>query len=192
MPQEFDASSEFKDKKIVLVSVPGAFTPGCQARHIPPYLENLNKIVEKGVDLVVVIAYNDSWVMSAWGKVNGVTGDSKIKFMSDTKTQLSKANGWMAGMGERTGRWAMIIEKDGTISYAEQEDSPRQVTVSMQKVSNILKIELIALGFWCRSSSLEVMSDDCMPAVLQVLPWRRLTWWQYECFARLYIMIHLV
>ena len=80
--------------------------------------------------MVVVIAFNDSWVMAAWGKVNGVTGDSKIKFMSDTKTQLSKQMGWMAGMGERNARWAMIIEKDGTVSYAEREPGPGQVTVS--------------------------------------------------------------
>jgi len=61
MPQEYDASKEFAGKKVVLVSVPGAFTPGCQAFHIPPYLENLDKIVQKGVDIVLVIANNDAW-----------------------------------------------------------------------------------------------------------------------------------
>lgn len=76
IPEEFDASKEFKGKKVVLVSVPGAFTPGCQARHLPPYIENIHKLADKGVDLVVVIAYNDSWVMSAWGKVNGKTRES--------------------------------------------------------------------------------------------------------------------
>ena len=80
----------------------------------------------------MIIAFNDSWVMSAWGKVNGVTKDSKILFMSDTKTKFSEQIGWMAGMGERNGRWAMIIEKDGKISYAETEKSPREVTVSNQ------------------------------------------------------------
>ena len=75
MPQEYNASEEFKGKKVILVSVPGAFTPGCQGRHLPPYLENIDKIAEKGVDLVVVIAFNDAWVMSAWGKVNGTSPD---------------------------------------------------------------------------------------------------------------------
>lgn len=64
MPQEYDASKEWADKKVVLVSVPGAFTPGCQARHLPPYINNLDKILEKGVDLVAVIAFNDAWVVS--------------------------------------------------------------------------------------------------------------------------------
>lgn len=72
MPQVYDASKEWKGKKIVLVSVPGAFTPGCQARHLPPYINNLDKLIENGVDLVAVIAFNDSFVMQAWGKVNGV------------------------------------------------------------------------------------------------------------------------
>lgn len=130
MPQEYNASKEFAGKKVVIVSVPGAFTPGCQAFHIPPYLQNLDKLQSQGVDLVVVIASNDAWVMSAWGKVNGVKQDSKILFMSDTKTFFSKAHGWEAGMGDRNGRWAMIVEKDGTVSYAENESNPRQVTVS--------------------------------------------------------------
>ncbi|KAK5000079.1 hypothetical protein LTR28_013180, partial [Elasticomyces elasticus] len=51
-------------------------------------------------------------------------------FMSDTKTMFSQKYGWPAGMGDRNGRWAMIIEKDGTISYAENEKSMRDVDVS--------------------------------------------------------------
>ena len=90
MPAPFKASEEFKGKKVVIVSVPGAFTPGCQAFHIPPYMENINKIAEKGVDMVVVIASNDAFVMSAWGKVNGATKDSKVKFMSDVSTCKSR------------------------------------------------------------------------------------------------------
>lgn len=51
-------------------------------------------------------------------------------FLADTKTKFSENYGWAAGMGDRNGRWAMIIEKDGTVSYAENESDPRQVTVS--------------------------------------------------------------
>lgn len=71
LPEVFDASKEFKGKRVILVSVPGAFTPGCQARHLPPYIENLDRLTEKGVDMVVVIASNDCFVMNAWGKANG-------------------------------------------------------------------------------------------------------------------------
>jgi len=47
----------------------GAFTPGCQGTHIPPYIEKFSELKSKGIDKVAVIAYNDAWVMSAWGKV---------------------------------------------------------------------------------------------------------------------------
>jgi alkyl hydroperoxide reductase 1 len=57
----------------------GAFTPGCSARHLPPYIENLKTIKDKGVDVVAVIAFNDAWVMSAWGKANGVKGDDIVR-----------------------------------------------------------------------------------------------------------------
>lgn len=56
----------------------GAFTPGCSVRHLPPYIENLSEIKSKGVDLVIVIAFNDAWVMSAWGKANSVKGDDLV------------------------------------------------------------------------------------------------------------------
>ena len=62
----------------------------------------------------------------------------KILFLSDSKTQYSKQIGWMAGMADRNGRWAMIIEKDGTISYAEQEQDPRQVTVGVITYQGII------------------------------------------------------
>lgn len=83
-PQAYNASSEFANKKVVLVSVPGAFTPGCQALHLPPFVQKISDLESKGVDLVVVIASNDAFVMSAWGKVNGVTGDSMYPFPSSS------------------------------------------------------------------------------------------------------------
>ena len=83
-----------------MVSVPGAFTPGCQAHHLPPYIQKLGELKSKGVDVVAVIASNDSWVMNAWGKVNGSKGDD-VLFFSDTKTFFSKNYGWAAGMGDR-------------------------------------------------------------------------------------------
>ncbi|EKG13752.1 hypothetical protein MPH_09059 [Macrophomina phaseolina MS6] len=128
-PTELDANKEFAGKKVVLVSVPGAFTPGCQAYHVPPYIEKLGELQAKGVDAVYIIAFNDAFVMNAWGKVNKANG-KPIYFVSDDKTFFSKNYGWQAGMGDRNGRWAMVIEKDGTISYSENESNPSQVTVS--------------------------------------------------------------
>ena len=57
----------------------GAFTPGCSVRHLPGYIENLDKIKSKGVDIVAVIAFNDAWVMNAWSKANGIKNDDIVR-----------------------------------------------------------------------------------------------------------------
>ncbi|PGH08658.1 hypothetical protein AJ79_05940 [Helicocarpus griseus UAMH5409] len=125
IPQAYDASKEWADKKVVLFSVPGAFTPGCSAQHLPGYIQNLAQIKAKGVDVVAVIAYNDAFVMSAWGKANKITGDD-ILFLSDADAVFSKNIGWV--MGDRTARYALIIDH-GKVAYAEKEPG-RDVTVS--------------------------------------------------------------
>ena len=70
---------EFANKKVVLFSVPGAFTPGCSAKHLPGFIENLSTLKTKGVDVIACIAYNDAFVMSAWGKANGIKDDSIVR-----------------------------------------------------------------------------------------------------------------
>ena len=59
-------------------SYTGAFTPVCSANHVPEYIQKLPELRAKGVDQVAVLAYNDAYVMSAWGKANGVTGDDIV------------------------------------------------------------------------------------------------------------------
>lgn len=93
----YDANKEWAGKKVVLVSVPGmlqastsnvsgakcliigAFTPGCSAYHLPPYIQKLKELQAKGVDIVAVIASNDGFVMQAWGKVHKVIGDDIVR-----------------------------------------------------------------------------------------------------------------
>ncbi|KIW89744.1 uncharacterized protein Z519_09901 [Cladophialophora bantiana CBS 173.52] len=116
IPQNYNASKEWADKKVVLFAVPGAFTPGCSVRHLPGYIEALQDIKGKQVDLVAVLAYNDAWVMSAWSKANGIKDE--ILFLSDPETKFSKSIGW--NLGERCARYAMIIDH-GKIVYAEKE-----------------------------------------------------------------------
>jgi alkyl hydroperoxide reductase 1 len=71
--------TEWANKKVVLFALPGAFTPACSGSHLPGYIENLDKLRAKGVDQVAVLAYNDPYVMSAWGKANGVKDDSIVR-----------------------------------------------------------------------------------------------------------------
>ncbi|KAL8820170.1 MAG: hypothetical protein Q9223_001560 [Gallowayella weberi] len=124
MPQEYNASQDFADKKVVLFAVPGAFTPGCSIRHLPGFIEHQSEIKSKGVDLIIVIAFNDPWVMSAWAKANNIK--EEILFMTDSDTRFSKSIGWTKG--DRAGRYAIVIDH-GKITYAENEPGG-DVTVS--------------------------------------------------------------
>jgi len=126
IPQTYNASKEWADKKVVLFAVPGAFTPGCSVRHLPGFIQHLDEIKAKGVDLVAVTAFNDAWVMNAWSKANKVQNDD-ILFLTDVDTKFSKKIGWT--MGERTARYALIIDH-GKITYAEKESSGGDVSVS--------------------------------------------------------------
>ncbi|KAG5664504.1 hypothetical protein KAF25_008238 [Fusarium avenaceum] len=125
-PIAYNASQEFKNKKVVLVSVPGAFTPTCSASHVPSYLENIDKLKAKGVDNVIVIAYNDPFVMSGWAKANGIHDDS-ILFMTDGAAKFSTSIGW--SLGERTGRYAIAID-NGKIVYASKDEDTKSIEAS--------------------------------------------------------------
>ncbi|KAL1970346.1 hypothetical protein VTN77DRAFT_5506 [Rasamsonia byssochlamydoides] len=127
IPVAYNASKEWADKKVVLFALPGAFTPVCSARHVPGYIENLPKLKEKGVDVVAVLAYNDAYVMSAWGKANQVTGDD-ILFLSDPDAKFSKSIGWADEEG-RTGRYAIVLDK-GKVIYAQREREKNILEVS--------------------------------------------------------------
>lgn len=117
IPINYNASTEWADKKVVLFSVPGAFTPTCSENHVPGYIQNLAKLKEKGVDVVAVIASNDPFVMSAWGKVNEVKGDDLL-FLSDPDARFSSSIGWSSG--PRTGRYAIVVDH-GKVTYAQIE-----------------------------------------------------------------------
>ncbi|KAK9473687.1 Redoxin, partial [Dipodascopsis tothii] len=119
IPISLDFDKKFADKKVVIVSIPGAFTPTCTANHIPPFVANIAELEGKGVDAVIVLAANDPFVMSAFGKANGV-GESSIIFAADPAAEFSKSIGYSVDLGgafgTRTGRYAIIVDK-GVVTY---------------------------------------------------------------------------
>ncbi|KAM5460338.1 peroxiredoxin type-2 [Microsporum canis] len=131
-PQTYEASKLWADKKVVLVAVPGAFTPTCTVNHLPGFIAKLSELKAKGVDIVAFIAYNDPFVMSAWGKANNVTGDD-ILFLSDSGSKFSKSLGWTVH-DDRTARYAIVIDH-GKVTYAEKEASPPALSVSLFQTS---------------------------------------------------------
>jgi len=122
------STDEWKGKKIVLVGVPGAFTPGCQERHVPPFIQEVKKGSLKVP--VYVVANNDMFVMSAWGKV---LKGGDIKFIADCSSTWLKEAGLTQdltalGLGVRAKRFALIID-DMKVTYAGIE-SGRDIEAS--------------------------------------------------------------
>ncbi|KAF5093758.1 hypothetical protein DV451_005149 [Geotrichum candidum] len=131
IPTVYDTEKEFANKKVVIVSVPGAFTPTCTANHIPPFIQKVNEIKAKGVDDIIILSANDPFVQAAWGKALG--GADKLIFASDGNAAFSEAVGLSVdlssrGFGKRTARYAIIVDHN-KVTYVEQEPGPG-VTVS--------------------------------------------------------------
>jgi peroxiredoxin len=128
----------FKGRKVVLVAVPGAFTPTCHRNHLPGYVQKLDEIKAKGVDAVLVTAVNDIFVMEAWAKSAGAEG---IEFLSDGNGDFAKAirltmDGSGFGLGLRSQRYSMVVE-DGVVTALNVEDTPSKAQIS--GAENILK-----------------------------------------------------
>jgi len=124
-PAEVTTDELFKGKKVVLFSVPGAFTPTCSNQHLPSYLKNFDKIKAQGVDTVACMAVNDAFVMDAWGKDRGV-GD-KIKMLADGNGEYTKAlglelDGSKFGLGSRGKRFSMIVD-NGVVKELNIDES---------------------------------------------------------------------
>ena len=85
-----DTVSFFEGKKLVLFSVPGAFTPTCSEKHLPGFIEHFEAFREKGVG-VACMSVNDVFVMDAWGKDRAV-GD-KVLMLADGNGDFTKALG---------------------------------------------------------------------------------------------------
>ena len=114
----------FAGKKIVIFSVPGAFTPTCSAKHLPGFIEQADAIKAKGVDEIACFAVNDVFVMHAWGENTGA-GD-KVTMLADGNGDFTKAIGLEMdasgfGMGLRSLRFSMIVD-NGTVSELNVEE----------------------------------------------------------------------
>ncbi len=128
-----DRSTEqlFGGKKVVLFSVPGAFTPTCSMKHLPGFVQQAAAIRAKGVDTIVCLSVNDAFVMGAWGKDQNV-GD-KVVMAADGNGEFAKAlgldfDGSKFGMGHRSQRFALVAE-NGIVKHLAVE-APGKFEVS--------------------------------------------------------------
>jgi len=129
--EEVDTGEFFKGRKVVLFSVPGAFTPTCSKEHLPGFVSKAADIKSKGVDEIVCLSVNDPFVMKAWSDEQ--QADGKVSMLPDWDGNFTKQMGLdqdisVAGLGTRGKRFSMTLE-DGVVKSLDIEDG-KGVTVS--------------------------------------------------------------
>jgi len=111
-----DYDDIFANKTVVVFSLPGAFTPTCSSSHLPRYNELAPKFFAEGVDEIVCVSVNDTFVMNAWAKDQDA---DNINFIPDGNGEFTDGMGLLVdksaiGFGKRSWRYAMLV-KNGVI-----------------------------------------------------------------------------
>lgn len=114
--KKITTSDLFAGKTVIVFSLPGAFTPTCSSSHVPRYNELASVFAEHGVDDIVCVSVNDTFVMNAW-KVDQEADN--ITFVPDGTGEFTEKMGLLVdksaiGFGKRSWRYSMLV-KDGVI-----------------------------------------------------------------------------
>lgn len=114
--QDVSTDEIFKGKKVVVFSLPGAFTPTCSSTHLPGYEASYAEFKALGVDEVICLSVNDAFVMFQWGKQQGV---QHVRLLPDGSGDFTREMGMLVkknnlGFGDRSWRYSMLVE-DGVI-----------------------------------------------------------------------------
>jgi peroxiredoxin len=120
--QDVTTNDLFAGKRLVVFSLPGAFTPTCSTYQLPGYDEKYEEFQALGIDQVYCISVNDSFVMNAWFKQQGVQNvkpipDGSGEFTYSMGMSVTKSN---LGFGFRSWRYAMVVD-DGEIEKLFEE-----------------------------------------------------------------------
>ena len=112
----------FKNKRVVLFSLPGAFTPTCSSQQLPGFEDNYEKIKSMGVDEVYCVSVNDSFVMNAWSKYMGV---KNVKMIPDGSGNFTRFMGMLVGknhlgFGNRSWRYMCVIDNGVVEAWWEE------------------------------------------------------------------------
>lgn len=114
--EEKTTADIFGGKKVVVFSLPGAFTPTCSSNHLPRYDELYEEFQSQGVDAIVCVSVNDAFVMFKWGQDQG---NKNIFLLPDGNGEFTRKMGMLVdksniGFGMRSWRYSMLVN-DGVI-----------------------------------------------------------------------------
>ncbi len=118
-PEPVRLHDRLAGRKIVLFALPGAYTRGCTATHMPSFVRSADAFREKGVDEIVCLAVNDPFVLNAWGHDTGAH-DAGITLLADAEGSFTRAVGMefsapAIGLIGRSNRYALVAE-DGIVT----------------------------------------------------------------------------
>ena len=136
--KKISTSDIFKNQKIVLLGMPGAFTKTCSAIHLPGYVKNYDTAKKKGVSKIVCVAVNDPNVMKAWGENQGVgekifmIGDPFLKFTKAIGAEVDKSE---KGLGIRSNRYTMLVENEIVKKFEVEKET---ATCELSAAENFL------------------------------------------------------
>lgn len=132
----------FKGKKVVLFALPGAFTPTCSSMHLPRYEELAGEFKKQGIDDIVCVSVNDTFVMNAWAKDQNA---KQVKVMPDGNGEFTEAMGRLIddsaiGFGKRSWRYSMLVD-DGKIVkiFDEPQDSDSDDPFEVSDADTMIK-----------------------------------------------------
>lgn len=109
--QDLSTADIFAGKRVVLFSLPGAFTPTCSSTHLPGYDNNYQALKDKGIDEVYCLSVNDAFSMFQWSKNLNV---QNVKMLPDGNADFTRLMGMLVkkenlGFGDRSWRYSMVV-----------------------------------------------------------------------------------
>jgi len=121
--QDMTSDDYFKGKRVILFSLPGAFTPTCSTYQLPDFEKMYEEFKAEGIDEIYCIAVNDAFVMNAWGKSQNL---NHVKLIPDGSGEFTRKMGMLVakdnlGFGMRSWRYAAVIN-DGVVEQWFQEE----------------------------------------------------------------------
>ena len=110
--QDVSSADIFAGKKVIVVALPGAFTPTCSSTHLPGFEAKYEEFKALGIDEIYCLSVNDAFTMFQWGKNLGI---SKVKMLPDGNGEFTKGMGMLVkkenlGFGNRSWRYAMLVD----------------------------------------------------------------------------------
>ena len=116
----------FDGKRVVILSLPGAFTPTCSAYQLPGFEEKYEDFAALGIDAIYCVSVNDVFVMNAWAQDQNI---EKVKLIPDGNAYFTRSMGMLVnksnlGFGDRSWRYAAVVD-NGVIQKLFVEDGQR-------------------------------------------------------------------